>query len=449
MTLNQQFAARLDKLGVRLPEILLPAPGVDLGAWSVVACDQYTSDHDYWNRVESAVGSAPSTLRLTLPEIYLESPDVGARIAAIQRAMRDYQDRKLLAPQGECVVYVERSTAASGLRQGIVLAMDLERYSYAPGSKSLIRATEGTIVERIPPRLAVRRAAPLELPHIMILIDDPAKRVVEGLAAAKASFKPLYDLELMEGGGRLSAYKIAEAAQVDAVLASLESLLSATAAQQGSAEPLFFAMGDGNHSLATAKARWEEIKQAELAATGSLDGLAGHPARFALAEIVNVHSPGLRFEPIHRAVFTAKAAPFADFLKRHPSVAALKPIGESAAQALIAGPAGQQSAVFYDGAAYAELVFAPSDGKLPTALVDSIYQDFKAVDPQAKIDFIHGWSDNKKLTGQGAVCFFLPVIARERLFRQVQEHGPLPRKAFSMGDAEEKRYYMEARRIVR
>lgn len=196
-TLNQQFASRLARLGIRIPEALLPKAGTDLAKWSVVACDQYTSDHAYWNEVEQIVGAAPSTLRITLPEIFLEQPGIEGRISAIHAKMAEYTRDGILENRGEAITYIKRTTAHSGTREGILLAMDLERYSYARDSKSLIRATEGTIVDRIPPRLAVRRAAPLELPHIMILIDDAKRELIEGLAAKVASFEPAYDVELM------------------------------------------------------------------------------------------------------------------------------------------------------------------------------------------------------------------------------------------------------------
>lgn len=448
MKLNAQFSELLQKLGLRLPEILLPKTDIDLKKWSVVACDQYTSDQEYWTAVENNVGNSPSTLRLTLPEIYLENPLVQVKIESIHSSMNDYLAKGLLQNQGECIMYVERTTAASGLRQGLVLAVDLERYSYAADSKSLIRATEGTIVDRIPPRLQVRRQASLELPHIMILINDPQKKVVESLSARNTTFVPVYDLDLMAHGGHVRGFKIEKPEDVQVILSDLEELLLQTIKEQKTETPLFFAMGDGNHSLATAKALWEEIKQKHQEKFGNLDGLSEHPARFALAEIVNIHSPGLRFEPIHRAIFTTKQAEMTEFLKTFPGIASMSVISEKEAQAWLGGSAGQNSTVYFNGVEYLLITFSDTDGKIPPGLVDSIHSAFKSVDPQARVDFIHGWNDNKKLVANGAVCFFLPVIARERLFSQVQAYGPLPRKAFSMGDAEEKRYYMESRQIT-
>ena len=449
MTLNQQFANRLSKLGITIPEILMPAASVNLQRWSVVACDQYTSDQAYWQQVEALVGNEPSSLRLTLPEIHLEKPDVASRITAIHAAMKDYQSRAVLENQGPSLMYIERTTKASGLRQGLVLAMDLECYSYAPNSTTLIRATEGTIIDRIPPRLAVRRTADLELPHIMILIQDPTQKVIEGLATRKSAFKPAYDLELMQQGGHLAGWKIDAPAEIENVLKNLETLLVQTKTTQNTETPLFWAMGDGNHSLATAKARWEEIKAAHLQTHTDLSALADHPARFALAEIVNIYSPGLRFEPIHRTVFTNQADEMIEMLAQSSEIESFVTIQESELVDLLGKPDGQKVIGCFDGKTWKLARLRADSSRLPPAVVDLAFTEFHKQFDNARIDFIHGWQDNRKLADEGAVCFFLPVIAREHLFDYVQNNGPLPRKAFSMGEAEEKRYYLEARRITR
>lgn len=445
-TLNEANATRLARLGIHLPEVLLPKAGTDLAKWAVVACDQYTSDHAYWNQVDAIVGSAPSTVRITLPEIYLEQPGVEGRIEKIHAAMADYQARGILENQGECIVYVKRTTEHSGTREGIVVAMDLERYDYSRDSKSLIRATEGTIVDRIPPRLAVRRAAPLELPHIMILIQDESRTVIEGLAAKVSGFDKVYDIQAMQNGGHLEGWKISKPQDVEAILVSLEKLLDKTIADQNSQTPLFWAMGDGNHSLATAKARWEETKK-ELAEKGeSTESIMAHPARFALAEIVNIHSPGLLFEPIHRVVFTDDVPELTETVLSE-ATAEVAQIREEDLQKLLVSPEGQNKAGYFDGKNW--YVLSYKGAKLPTARVDELFGRFQKVRSSARIDFIHGWDDTRKLVAEGGGVFFTPVISRERLFTWVQENGPLPKKSFSMGHAEEKRYYMEARRIVR
>lgn len=443
-SLNSTYATQLDLLGLRIPEILLPT-NVDLRTWAVVACDQYTSDEDYWRAVEVSVGSAPSALRLVLPEIYLGTPEVPARVKQIHQSMTQYLNDGVLESKGECAVYVRRTTARSGLREGLVLAVDLERYDYSRGSKSLIRATEGTIVDRIPPRLAVRRQAPLELPHIMVLLEDAERKVIEGLGERRHQLQRLYDVDLMQGGGKLEGYRV-DGPDIERLLIQLVDLLEAAKVRQHSEQPLFWAMGDGNHSLATAKANWEEVKR-NLDSQGKAKEVATHPARWALVELVNVYSTGLRFEPIHRVMFSNKASELSSLLGRDPTVRALEPISEGELKSLLAGPAGQDKAGYFDGLGF-YLVHWNVTRELPPALVDAVFQRFAALDPSAKIDFIHGWEDARKHAGPSAAAFFLPVLNRERLFSHVGENGPLPRKAFSMGDAEEKRFYMEARRIT-
>ncbi len=445
-TQNQIFGPRLTQLGLHIPQILLPRPDIPLDRWAVVACDQYTSDQAYWDAVNQVVGEAPSTLRLILPELYLGGTEVPERVRQIQENMQAYLEGGVLASQGECLIYVRRTTEHSGLREGLVIALDLERYDYSPGSLSLIRATEGTIVERIPPRLAIRRPAPLEVPHIMVLLEDPTCQLIEGLGTKRHELTQLYDVELMQHGGRIEGYRLAEPAHLAALLDGLERALKDSKLRQGTEHPLFFAMGDGNHSLATAKAAWEAIKQ-EYQAEGQTAALAEHPARFALVELVNVYSPGLRFEPIHRVVFTEQLTLLTQSVLADPAFSRVFPIEEQGLQTLLAGSDGQHKAGYFDGERYFVLEGADPN-RLPPALVDEFFARFAKQDPSAKIDFIHGWEDTRKLAQGRAGCFFVPVLARERLFSHVATHGPLPRKAFSMGHAEEKRYYMEARKIA-
>jgi hypothetical protein len=288
--------------GFRLPRLCLPRPGIDLARWAVVACDQYTSEPDYWQRVERRVGDAPSTLHLTFPEVYLEAPDAAARIGRIQQAMADYERRGLFA-EHDGAVLVER-TVDGRTRRGLMLELDLEHYDFSPESTSLIRPTEGTIVARLAPRIAVRRGAPLELPHILVLIDDPGHTVIEPVAAARGALTRLYDTELMEGGGHVAGHAV-DAARGARVVQALTALAAPAVfeARHGVAPgtpPMLFAMGDGNHSLATAKSIWDELKTS---------ARPDHPARFALVEVVNIHDPALHFAPIHRVLFGLRADP--------------------------------------------------------------------------------------------------------------------------------------------
>ena len=290
-------------IGIQIPNIYLPKAGTDLTRWAVIACDQFTSQPEYWQKVTEFVGGAPSTLNLILPEVFLEKPDVADRIQQIQSNMRAYLDNGMLKSR-EGLIYVERSVAGKR-RKGIVLSVDLECYDFNKGSASLIRATEGTIVERLPPRMKIRQGAALELPHILVLIDDPLRTVIEPLEAAKNGLEKLYDFELMLGSGQLRGYAVDEKTEAKVVKA-LRGLArpEVFAAKYGIGKDhpvLLFAMGDGNHSLATAKAVWENMKP---------QAGPDHPARYALVEIENIHDDGLEFEPIHRVLFGLKKSIF-------------------------------------------------------------------------------------------------------------------------------------------
>ena len=291
-----------ESIHLGLPKILLPGPGLDLRRWAVIACDQYTSEPEYWNRVTEIVGDAPSTLNLIYPEVYLNEKDPDARIARIRKNMKDYIDEGLFM-KTEGFVYVERQTE-DHTRKGLIACLDLETYDYHTGSTSLIRATEGTILERIPPRVRIREGAPLELPHIMVLIDDPENRVIGPLAENKSRLGKLYDFELMMDSGRLVGYRIDDPTLERGVLDALQALADpASFAGRYGLKPgtpvLLYAMGDGNHSLATAKSIWEKTKEAAADKTAVL----ASPLRHALVELVNLHDDALNFAPIHRIIF--------------------------------------------------------------------------------------------------------------------------------------------------
>ena len=289
-------------LGLAIPEILLPAAGVDLSRWAVVACDQYTSQPEYWKAVAERVGDAPSSLHLVLPEVWLGAPDEDARIAGIQARMREYLASGVFAKPLRGFIAVDRSTPHVASRRGLLVALDLDRYDWRPGARALVRATEATVEERLPPRLRVREGAALELPHVLVLVDDPQRSVIEPVCDAASRRAPLYDVELMSGAGRVRGWAVTDAAEI----ARVERGLAALAAPElqrakygpSDGDPFLYASGDGNHSLAAAKLAWERRKPALSGAERERD-----PARFALVELVNVHDPGLRFEPIHRVVF--------------------------------------------------------------------------------------------------------------------------------------------------
>jgi len=433
-----------DAVGVRVPEILLPKAGLDLARWAVVACDQYTSQPEYWDRVEALVGDAPSTLRLILPEAHLEAPDVDARIERIHAAMRSYLDRGLFESRTG-FVYVER-TVGGRTRRGLMLALDLERYDYRAGAASLIRATEGTIVERIPPRLRIRDGAPIETPHILVLIDDPECTVIEPLAEASGAFERLYDVELMLGGGRLVGRWVPEDSQGRAVRA-LERLADPArfAARYGldRRHPLLlFAVGDGNHSLATAKAWWERIK-----ARAGPD----HPARCALVEIGNVHDPALVFEPIHRVLFGVRGDLLAELRRSLGDGVEIADVPDAARMAACVGrpaPGAQRFGVVAPGQFRVVTVARPRS-TLAVGTVQGVLDPFLAAGGAERIDYVHGMEVVVELGRKpGNLGLFLPAMDKIDLFKTVIRDGALPRKTFSMGEPHEKRFYLECRRIV-
>lgn len=411
-------------------DILLPKSGTDLTKWSVVACDQYTSQPEYWNETEKIVGGAPSTLDLILPEVYLENSDVAQRIEKIHESMKKYIADGLFDEYKNSMIYVERMTA-DGMRAGLVGMIDLEEYDYRKGSTSSVRATEATVVERIPPRIKVRNGAPLELPHIMILIDDGAETVIEPLTAKKSQMKKLYDFDLMQKGGHISGYLLSpeDIAAADKALTALGDK-AAFNKKYGldNAEVLLYAMGDGNHSLATAKEYYEQLKR-----ENPDKDLSNHPARYALAEIVNLHSPALRFEAIHRIVEGVDTEKLLSALKSE--------LGASDSEGV------QQFTAVVGGNDITINVTKPTSNLTVGSLQQFLDKYIK--ENGGKVDYIHGEDVVRKLAAApDSIGFLLPDMGKDELFPTVIKDGALPRKTFSMGHAEDKRFYMECRRIT-
>ncbi|MFZ5903125.1 MAG: DUF1015 domain-containing protein [Chloroflexota bacterium] len=431
-------------IGIQIPQVYLPKPGTDLTRWAVIACDQFTSQPEYWEKVEKLVGGAPSTLNLTLPEIHLEKPGEAERIRKIQAAMQDYLAQGLLEPH-DGLIYVER-TVNGRTRKGIMLCLDLERYDYTKGSSSLIRATEGTIIERLPPRMKIREGAALELPHILVLIDDPNHTVIEPVGAAKADLKKLYDFDLMLGSGHLAGYAVSDALE-EKVIAALRGLAQPKtfAAKYGIDEDkpvLLFAMGDGNHSLATAKAIWEKNK----AAVGM-----DHPSRYALVEIENVHDEALEFEPIHRVLFGLKKDLFAAMRSHFGADFAYKPVSgaREMVEAVDSAHGARQAIGLVGGGAFGVIEIANPSSNLPVGTIQAFLDPFLKEGGAEKIDYVHGGEVVCMLGAQaGNAGFYLPGMHKSDLFKTVILDGALPRKTFSMGEAHEKRFYMESRRII-
>ena len=429
-----------------IPQIMLPKAGCDLSKWAVIACDQYTSQPEYWAETDHIVGDAPSTLRLTLPEVYLEGADVAARTEKIHETMHRYMADGTLRTLPAGVVLTERWSGGTCPRRGIVLAVDLEAYEYTPGSASLIRPTEKTVVERIPPRLKVRQGACMELPHIMILIDDPDRRIIEPLFDKTDSFEKVYDTDLMQGGGHITGWFIPKGAETDAIEDGLEALCDRDTFNKKygctDAQALLpYAVGDGNHSMATAKAYWEDVKKGLSAAEQ-----ADHPARYALVEVVNIHDESLIIEPIHRVVFGVETDALFDGLAGFYAGQGCK------AYVADKAPADADAHCYPFCAAGKSGVFVVENPKwsIPVATMQAGLDAYLAQNSEAKIDYIHGADVVESLgTKPGNVGFILPDIAKNDLFRGVVFDGVLPRKTFSMGEAHEKRYYMEAKTIVK
>ena len=388
-------------------DILLPKSGFE--KWAVVACDQYTSEPEYWKDVDRIVGDSPSALRVILPEVYL-SADNSERVSAINATMNEYLENGVFDLHESSMIYVERESG-SAVRRGIVGLIDLEDYDYRSGSDALIRATEATVLERIPPRVQIRRDAPLELPHILLLIDDPERTVIEPLTGQKSGFEPAYDFELMKGGGRISGHFLSEEA-ISAVQDALEALTA------GQDKPLLFAVGDGNHSLATAKECYN---------------LTHDPlARWALVEVVNIHDESIEFEPIYRVLFNIDRDEFISGFIAHTETA---------------GAEDTQSFEFISPEGSGTLQ-VKATAKLPVGTLQSYIDMYMQSHPEVRIDYIHGVEVTKSLCGQDKTLgFIFDGMGKDELFPAIMADGSLPRKTFSMGHAEDKRYYIEARRI--
>ena len=410
-------------------DILLPDFDKKDGTkWATVACDQFTSEPEYWEQAAKIAGYEPSTLNLMIPEVYLAETE--ERLPKVHNAMEDYI-KNVLVSHKESLIYLERAQSDGRIRRGLVGMVDLEHYDYNKGATSLIRATEGTVLERIPPRVAVRRGASLELPHVMLLIDDPAKTVIEPLAEASESFEKAYDFELMLGGGHVKGFFVS-----DEYKAKINDALCALADEKEMAEkygangiaPLLFAVGDGNHSLASAKAAFEEIK--------ARDGekAMNSPARYALAEVVNLHDEALDFEPIYRVVFDVDG---------EKMLAELREYAKS-----LRGSATPQTVHYILGEAEGDIIFERPVQQLAVGTLQDFLDAYKKNNPKAEVDYIHDESSLRALAEkENSVGFLFDGMGKNELFKTVIFDGALPRKTFSMGHARDKRYYLECRKI--
>ena len=412
-------------------DILLPQ-NCDLTKWSVVACDQYTSQQDYWERVAQTVGDAPSTLKLILPESQLEDGHFEEHIADINRTMDEYLDEGLFRTLPNAPIYVERWLDNKKLRRGLMGVVDLECYDYNAGSSSLIRATEGTVITRLPPRVAVRRNASLELPHIMVLVDDPDKQLIEHLTYETDRMEEVYDFDLMERGGHITGYLLPEDLQADVceILNTLARPHDFARKYDAKGKPvLLFAIGDGNHSLAAAKAAYEEKKQ-----NTPQEQWADLPSRYALVELVNLHDESLEFEPIHRVCFDVDADELMkDFLAAYPGAHY--------------GDGDGHTITYVFDTEVGKITIPKPTAQLPVGTLQEFLDQWMQTH-SGRIDYVHGddvtWELGRK---PGNIGFLLPAMGKDELFKTVIFDGALPRKTFSMGEAHDKRFYLEARKI--
>ncbi len=442
------FQEKLAKAGVKAPGIMMPKSGIDMTKWAVVACDQYTSEPEYWQEVTSIASGSPSTNNLIFPESYLEDEDADERIIRIQNAMKEYLASGILVEHEPSFFLVKRDTGTSPTRWGLMAALDLEAYDYSRESTSLIRATEGTIVDRIPPRKKIRIGAPLELPHIMVLIDDPEKSVIEPLVKNKEQFEKIYDFDLMKGGGHLTGYKVNSPASLEQVADALAALGNPDRFEEkyGNRNVLLFAMGDGNHSLATAKAVWEEIKEKN----SSDPELMNNPARWALVEIENIYDEGLIFEPIHRVLFNIDTDAFLKAFDQTGSVSFKSMNSTEEIMAAVSIQDEIHRIGYVDAGRSGVIEVSGSEATIAAGTVQMVIDSWLKAHKESSVDYIHGDEVTVKLGKKPGNCgILLPALDKGDFFKTVIIDGALPRKTFSMGEAHEKRFYVESRKIVR
>ena len=398
----------------RSADIMIPKYK-DLSRWSVIACDQFTSDKEYWRNVEELTEGHPSTLDFILPEAYLGTEEEQIRTNRIREKMKNVSSSDYDSFNG--FVYVQRTLPDGSLREGVVGALDLEEYDYSSDSKSKKRATEETVSSRIPPRVAIRKTAEYELPHIMVFVSsgcdviDSAKKITSGN-------DPIYDFDLMMGGGHVKGYKLSGN--------DADNLSKSISGYEKSSQGVLYAIGDGNHSLAAAKASYVELKKQ--IGEKALD----HPARFALCEIVSIGCESIVFEPIYRIV------------KNCDTFDLLKALDEETSGT------GKQQITVITKDVRSEMNFTSPSSPLTVGSVQNFIDSYLKNVPDAVCDYIHGKKDLIRLSSQeGVVGFLFDGIRKEELFDYVSSYGPYPRKTFSMGDAKSKRYYLEMRKIVK
>ncbi len=443
----------------------MPKEGADLNKWAVIACDQFTSpNEDYWQKVEAYVGGEPSTLNLIFPEYYLaDKENIEKRITKIQETMKQYlADGVITDVLGEDrFIYTRRKLSNGKTRQGLVALLDLEEYSYKKGDKPTIRPTEGIVEERLPIRMQIRRGAPLEFPHILMLIDDSEKRMIEPLGTDLSKHKKLYDFELMMSGGHAEGYAVVDENLENNIWKVMKSLGDKEIFMEkyeltDPENPLIIAVGDGNHSLASAKGVWEETKQKLIAESKEWQN---HPARFAMVELINVHDEALDFEPIHRVLFgslrwTELEVEMKEYLNNMGAEMVVRTMGskEELLGEVRSTTSGQKfgvSSFESEGLTWRLVEITNPAHSLTVGSLQMFLDDYLSKHNEVKIDYIHGEEGVvRDSSTKGNIGFFLPVMGKTDLFRAVIKDGVTPRKTFSMGEADTKAYYIMGNRIT-
>lgn len=424
------------EVALHVPTLLLPRADIPRETWSVIACDQYTSQPEYWEEVRRLVGDDPSTLHLIFPEAHLESASRQQTIDSINQQMQEYRKNGVLMEQRPGFMLVEREVGRAAPRKGLVVALDLEQYDYRDAAQKLIRTTEGTDQSRLPPRIQVREQAPLETPHILMLIDDPQHTVIEPLG--EKDREQAYDFELMLGGGRIRGWHIDDETSIAEIAERLARLACGE-------PPLLYALGDGNHSFAAARAVWERLK----AAAADESEIMHHPARYALAELVNVHDEGLEFAPIHRMVFGVDTDDLLRSMETHCTDGGFSRRTVADRDQWEAASGQGHHIPYISGTERGLLSIANPNFQLAVASLQDFLDRYLAAHPRARLDYIHGEAVLEKLaTEPNRIGFLLPAMDKRDLFKAIITGGAAPRKTFSLGEAAEKRYYLECRRLV-
>jgi hypothetical protein len=431
-------------VGIQAPEILIPNNQIDFVKWAVVACDQFTSQPEYWNTVEKIIGQSPSTYHLILPEAYLGTEKEQIHSSQINSLMEKYLKLKYFQ-MIDGMIYIERYFDNS-IRNGLIAALDLEQYDFTDGACSLIRATEGTIIERLPPRIKIRQDALIEIPHILVLIDDPEMSVIAPIAKSSNAIELIYDFDLMQNSGHLKGFHITSPNLENKIIQALEKLISPEIQSEKysikkNAPPLLFAVGDGNHSLATAKVVWDKIKHI---------APENHPARFALVEIVNIHDEGIVFEPIHRLLKGIKEDWFLSLNNYFNNKLDIQKFSDF--KTIVSAVSNNQTEdqVFgaFDKSNFWLVSLKEPDHTLTVGSIQNYIDDLILNDQINDVDYIHGNDTILELgTKSGNAGIYLPAMRKDSLFRSVIKDGALPRKTFSMGEAHQKRFYLECKKI--